>query len=362
MDRHLLERALAAHAARGRRVERARAGLVQQRAGDLDRVARELGGRPGGARAVDQPLAVQEPERELLVVARRAHRDRERRAVDADLERLLDRDLVLDPGCAYGGVGAADMDLGHGGVASVRSSRYASASSASSSLTLSAQPRARVVDELDASAAARRARARRRPRAAASRRSLWRARARGAGGDAREVAVPEADELERVVERAGRGPPLGAPRALGELRLARACAPSWAGTRAPRRAPPRPRSLAASPRRAGRVEQRPPRPLGCRRRRPAARARTPRRRRAAPARRRARARAPARRRRARAARTRRRAVGRDAARCSRCASSRRRRRVEAHRPGSARRSSAAPAPGGRSAGAGRRTTAAPRAS
>ena len=50
--------------------------------------------RPGRAAAFDQPLAVEEPERELLVVARRAHRHRQRGAVDADLERLLDRDLV----------------------------------------------------------------------------------------------------------------------------------------------------------------------------------------------------------------------------------------------------------------------------
>ena len=50
--------------------------------------------RPGLARPVDQPLAVEEAERQLLVVAGRAHRHRQRRAVDADLERLLDRDLV----------------------------------------------------------------------------------------------------------------------------------------------------------------------------------------------------------------------------------------------------------------------------
>ena len=37
---------------------------------------------------------MQEAERELLVVAGRAHRDRQRRAVDADLQRLLDGHLV----------------------------------------------------------------------------------------------------------------------------------------------------------------------------------------------------------------------------------------------------------------------------
>ena len=42
----------------------------------------------------------------------------------------------------------------------------------------------------------------------------------GAGDDARAVAVPQAGELERVVERAGGGAALGAAGALGELGLA----------------------------------------------------------------------------------------------------------------------------------------------
>ena len=46
----LLERALAAHAARGGGEERARGRLAQQRAGDLDRVAGQVGGRRRGAR------------------------------------------------------------------------------------------------------------------------------------------------------------------------------------------------------------------------------------------------------------------------------------------------------------------------
>ena len=50
----------------------------------------------GAARHVEQPLAYQEAERQLLVVARRAHGDRQRLAVHADLERLLHRDLVGD--------------------------------------------------------------------------------------------------------------------------------------------------------------------------------------------------------------------------------------------------------------------------
>ena len=42
----------------------------------------------------------------------------------------------------------------------------------------------------------------------------------GAGGDAGEVAVPEADELERVLERPGRCAALGPAGAVGELGLA----------------------------------------------------------------------------------------------------------------------------------------------
>ena len=45
-------------------------------------------------RARDQSLAGQEARRQLLVLARRAHRHRERDAVDADLERLLDGEIV----------------------------------------------------------------------------------------------------------------------------------------------------------------------------------------------------------------------------------------------------------------------------
>ena len=69
---------------------------MRERAGDLDRVCRQVGGRGGLARPVDQPLAVKEAERQLLVVSRRAHRHRHRLAGGADLQRLLDRDLVSD--------------------------------------------------------------------------------------------------------------------------------------------------------------------------------------------------------------------------------------------------------------------------
>ena len=214
VDGDLLERALAADPARGGRVERARrrASRSSGPATSTMLAASSAAARPRAGR-VDQPLAVQEAERELLVVAGRAHRHRERRAVDADLERLLDRDLVLDPRAAHRGVGAADADLGHAGgeqraalepvgerlqrevVADVERSR-ARVSSTSSSAACSAWASRLGV------------------RRSASRRSVWRHELLGVGGDAGEVAVPEADELERVVERAGLGAPRGAPGAL----------------------------------------------------------------------------------------------------------------------------------------------------
>jgi len=54
-------------------------------------------------RPVDQSLAEQEPEGELLVVPRGAHRDGQGLAVHADLERLLHRDLIAN---------ALPLDLG----------------------------------------------------------------------------------------------------------------------------------------------------------------------------------------------------------------------------------------------------------
>ena len=44
--------------------------------------------------AADEALAVEEPEGQVEVVARRAHRHRERLAVDPDLHRFLDRQGV----------------------------------------------------------------------------------------------------------------------------------------------------------------------------------------------------------------------------------------------------------------------------
>ncbi len=70
---------------------------------------------------VDEPLAVEEPERELLVVAGRAHRDRQRDAVDADLQRLLDGNLVAlavapDDGGHAPGDGLAHLAVAIAGV------------------------------------------------------------------------------------------------------------------------------------------------------------------------------------------------------------------------------------------------------
>jgi hypothetical protein len=99
LPRHRRERALAAHTARRRRVEASLRRLAQQRSLHLDDVPGQVRRRPGGVWRVarDQPLADQEAERQLVVVPRRAHRHGERVPVDADLERLLDRDVVAHP-------------------------------------------------------------------------------------------------------------------------------------------------------------------------------------------------------------------------------------------------------------------------
>ncbi len=96
VDGHLLERALAAHPARRGGVEAPGSGVAGQRARDLDDVGGQVLGQPGLAHAVDQPLAVQKAECELLILARGSHRHRQRLAVHADLKRVLDRHLVAD--------------------------------------------------------------------------------------------------------------------------------------------------------------------------------------------------------------------------------------------------------------------------
>ena len=59
---------------------------------DLNRVRGEVIGQRGASRL--DPLREKEAERELLVVPGRPHRDGDRRAVDPNLERLLDGDDV----------------------------------------------------------------------------------------------------------------------------------------------------------------------------------------------------------------------------------------------------------------------------
>ena len=94
LDRDRLERTLAADTARRGRVEAPREpGRIEARRVELDRVRREIVGQARARRP--QPFGEREPERQLLVVARRAHRDGHRRAADADLERLLDGDDIL---------------------------------------------------------------------------------------------------------------------------------------------------------------------------------------------------------------------------------------------------------------------------
>ena len=70
----------------------AAAARVEARRVDVDRVRGEVVGHARARRP--QPLGEAEAERELLVVPRRPHRDRDRLAADPDLERLLDGDEV----------------------------------------------------------------------------------------------------------------------------------------------------------------------------------------------------------------------------------------------------------------------------
>ena len=102
--RHLLDRPLAAHPARGRGVE---APEARDRAAAGPATSTVLAAKsavgPAARDLVDQALGVQEAERQLLVLARGAHRHRQRPAVDPDLQRLLDRDQVVAAVVADGG-------------------------------------------------------------------------------------------------------------------------------------------------------------------------------------------------------------------------------------------------------------------
>src|SRR5690242_5350133 len=97
---HKLERALATDSARGGEIEAALVLRVAAQAvagAYVDRVRREVARGPDlddVLRSADQSLAGEEAHRQVLVLPRRAHGHRQRLAVDADLERLLDGQLV----------------------------------------------------------------------------------------------------------------------------------------------------------------------------------------------------------------------------------------------------------------------------
>ncbi len=94
VDGNRLSGTLAADAARGRGVEVAPQPLeVEGADAQLDRVRGEVGGQGSAERL--QAFADREPERQLLVVPGCAHRDGDRFAADANLERLLYRDQVV---------------------------------------------------------------------------------------------------------------------------------------------------------------------------------------------------------------------------------------------------------------------------
>jgi hypothetical protein len=93
LDGDRLESALAAHSARRGGVEvPLESGGVEAVRGDVDRVGGQVRGRARVRRAY--PFRDEKAERELLVVPRRAHRHGNGATVDADLEGLLDGELV----------------------------------------------------------------------------------------------------------------------------------------------------------------------------------------------------------------------------------------------------------------------------
>ena len=94
---HLLRRPLAAHAGTTRWVDAPLAGVAREGPRTSIVLAAKSFRQADAPRPVDQPFSIQEPEGEFLVVPRRAHRHRQRPAVDADLERLLDGDFVPLP-------------------------------------------------------------------------------------------------------------------------------------------------------------------------------------------------------------------------------------------------------------------------
>ena len=85
-------------------MRRSRSGSKPRRI-DLDRVGREIVGEARCGRL--ETFRHAESERELLVVPRRSHRDRDGLAADPDLERLLDRDEIAVGLAARGAVSAS---------------------------------------------------------------------------------------------------------------------------------------------------------------------------------------------------------------------------------------------------------------
>jgi len=96
-----------------------RVGVIGTDTSHVPAFAKLLNGDPNAPDHIagaNQPLPREEADRELLVRARRPHGDRQRLAVDPDLERLLHRELValaiaravaghaLDPGLPHASV------------------------------------------------------------------------------------------------------------------------------------------------------------------------------------------------------------------------------------------------------------------
>ena len=109
------------------------------RRGDhVDHVAEALLAEPSAradrgdvARGAHDPLRGEEAEREDVVVTRRPHRDRDDLAVDADLERLLDRDDVV------AALAAEAHDRAHRGASRDRARAHFTTSHSRSSVTSS---------------------------------------------------------------------------------------------------------------------------------------------------------------------------------------------------------------------------------
>ena len=258
MHGDLLQRALAADPARGGRVEAPLARVGAQRGVDVDGVGREVGRRPDARdRTREQPLAMQEARGELLVVAGRAHRDRQRAAPHADLQRLLDRDAVGDPVVAHDGSVHPDRRVGAHAPEYARTAGFAlwantpantlGEASPPPRLLAGRRPRAPAARPPRGPGRARRPRSARRPGRLPAR--GWpprpRPRARRA---ARPGAWPAPRDATRPAARRAR-PPARCAAAARPRACARDRGPAARAASAPRR-PARRRGLPAAPRSA----------------------------------------------------------------------------------------------------------------